>query len=197
MPAFSVYVDNILVVTVNCEKLDVFSVRVSGTRVEEEFASLGVSGGAYPEGGESTNLTWVNEVPLEPGQSVRVLFAESGTTSAQGKTIEELFPEADPEESFDFTPTKEMFEELKAKSKQRVGYSFEYCSPEGKTVKVSTTQGEHGFSFTVLWNSQRQSRARVALNSYTVESLQQHEPGTYHVQEHFQFGQAVAIIVGA
>lgn len=197
MPAFSVYVDNNLVVTVNCEKLDVMSVRVSGTRVEAEFASLGVSGGAYPDAGESTSLTWVDEIPLEPGQNVRVLFLEAGASSQPGKTIEELFPDEELEKDFDFTPTEQVFEELKAKEKLRGGWSFEYYSPESNKIEARTAPEEHGFGFTVLWNSHRPSRASISLHSYTIESLQRREPGNDHAREHLQFGQSVAIRVGA
>ncbi len=44
MPALSENADERLVVTVNCDNLDAMSVRVSGTRAEEELASLGGSG---------------------------------------------------------------------------------------------------------------------------------------------------------
>jgi hypothetical protein len=197
MPALSVFIDEELVVTVNCDKFDVMSVRVSGTRAEEEFASLVVSGGAYPEAGESTSLTWVNEVPLEPGQTVRVQFLENAASTAPGKTIEELFPGEEPSEEFDFTPTEQMFEELRAKPKQRNGWSFEYQSPEGQRAVANTTPEEHGFGFTVLWNSHRPSRASVSLHSYTIDSLQRREPGNDHAREYLQFSQSVAIRVGA
>lgn len=197
MPALSVFVDNDPLVTVNCDGFDVMSVRVSGTRVEDEFASLGVSGGAYPDEGKSTSLTWVSEIPLKPGQSVRVLFLETGASSQPGKTIEELFPDEEPGEDFDFTPTEQMFEELKAKAKLRSGWSFEYHSPEEKRTAAKTEPLEYGFGFTVLWNSHRPSRASVSLNSYTIESMQQRKPGNDHAREHLLFGQSVSIRVGA
>lgn len=197
MPALAVFIDGAPLVTVCCDGYDVVSVRLSGTRVERELATLDVSGGSYPDGGESIHLIWVSERPLEIGQRVSVAFLDVGATTERGKTIEELFPNDGPCESMDFTPTERMFEELRAKPALRNGYSFEYQPAAGGVYVGRTEPEEHGFGFTVLWNSHRPERASVSLNSYTIDSIQQRTPGHDHAREHIKFGQSVSVRIGA
>lgn len=68
MPALEVSVDGVTIATVNMDSLDVVSVNVGGTQVDDELASQIVSGGNYPEGGPPTSLTWVDDTPLRAGQ---------------------------------------------------------------------------------------------------------------------------------
>lgn len=93
MPALSVTIDGVLIATVCTDGYDVLSVRAGGTRIDDHLANLDVAGGSYPENGEQTYLTWVNELYLQPGQVVTVSFLESASTSHAGKTIEELYPQ--------------------------------------------------------------------------------------------------------
>lgn len=65
MPALTVSIDGVTLATVSTEGYDVMSVRADGTRVDENLATLDLSGGSYPESGESTYLTWISDVPLQ------------------------------------------------------------------------------------------------------------------------------------
>jgi hypothetical protein len=198
MPCLRITLDEVLLAAVPCEGFDVITARISGTRIEGDFANIGVTGGSYPDEGESTYLTWVNELALLPGQRVCVTLSEEGAASHAGKTIEELFPDEDTEASTDdFKPTQEIFEELRAKPKLREGYAFRYHSTLGTQCAGHTKPEEYGFGFTALWNSHRPERISVSVNSYTIESIESRTPGTDHVHEYLQVGQSATIEVDA
>jgi hypothetical protein len=197
MPSISVCLDDEELVCVRTDGYEVMSVSVSGTRVEDEFAELYMSGGSYPEQGESTHLIWLNSLPILPGQVVKVNVAEDGETSEAGKTIDELFPDEASSDPIDFKPTTEMFAELRARSSRRPGYRFEIQLSSGTNVLAETTPDEHGFGFSVLWNSHRPERASVSLHSYTIDSMEHRTPMKYHVQEHLKPGQSASVKVDA
>jgi len=67
MPALEVSVDGVSVVTVNTDGLHVVGINVGGTQIDEELASLNVSGDSCPEGGQPASLTWVASIPLCAG----------------------------------------------------------------------------------------------------------------------------------
>jgi hypothetical protein len=176
MPALDITVDGAKVATVSTDGLDVLGVNIGGTQVDEELASLDVSGGRYPEGGAPISLTWVACAPLRPGQCIGVTFHESGQSSQPGKTIEELFPDEPRTEQIDFTPTAEMFNELRAKPKLREKFQLRLRSSSGASFVGETAPAEHGFGFSVLWNSFHPERARVSLHAYTLDSLESRSP---------------------
>ena len=53
MPALSLSIDGNVIATVRTEGLDSLDVRASGTRIDEDLASVDVAGGSYPENGNS------------------------------------------------------------------------------------------------------------------------------------------------
>src|SRR5262245_38315307 len=176
MPALDVSLDGITIATVNTDGFDVMSVNVGGTLIDDDPASLHVSGGSYPESGASLFLWWVPELVLRAGQNIGVSFLEYGATSHPGKTTEELFPNEPPKTQTDFTPTAELFKQLRAKPKVRKSFSFRLVSSSGTSFVGTTAPDEHGFGFTVLWNSFHPERARVSLHSYTLDSLEARGP---------------------
>ena len=185
MPSLTASVNGSLLAQVRTDGYDVMSVAVQGTCVDPEFAELMMTGGKYPDEGESTYLTWINSIPLKPGDVVEVTIQEEGHTSYEGKAIDELFPdEAETGAEIDFRPTTEMFTELRAKHRVRSGYRFELATSTGKTYVGRTEGTEHGFGFTVLWNSQRPERASLSLHSYTIGSMEHQQPMRDHVREY-------------
>lgn len=188
MPALSVSVDGVTLATVSTDGYDVMSVRAGGTRMDDDLATLDLSGGSYPEGGESIYLTWINDVPLQTGQVVTVTFLEAASSSQTGKTIEELFPDKPPSTQTDFKPTAEMFAELRAMPMMRDRFSFRLVSSSGTNFAGETAPDDHGFGFTVLWNSSTPERARVSLHSYTLSNLEARGPMNNHVEEKLHYG---------
>jgi hypothetical protein len=193
MPALSISIDDTPLATVSTDGYDVVSVRVSGSRIDDNLADLDVTGGTHSEDGESTYLIWVDSAAVQPGQIIAVSFLEHAITSHPGKTIDELFPDKEQPEITDFRPTPEMFTEFRARLTVRDGFSFRFQSSSGTAFDGQTT--DHGFAFTVLWDSFHPERARLSLHSYTLESLEQRGPMNYHVKENIQAGGAVSFEV--
>ena len=190
MPALSVSIDGKMIATVCTDGYNVLSVSASGTRIDDELAHLDVAGGTYPEDGDSTYLMWASALPLQLGQVVTVAFLESALSSHAGKTIEELFPEELSSET-KVKPIATVIDEIRAKTKLRDNFSFRLKSSLGTMFVGETTPDEHGFGFTVLWNSFHPERARVSLHSYTLESLEARGPMTNHVEERISHGASV------
>lgn len=195
MPALEISVDGVSVVTVNTDGLDVLGINVGGTQIDEELASLDVSGGSYPEGGPPESLTWIASTPLCSGQQVSVVFHEQGSSTQPGKTIEELFPDEPPVEQTDFTPTEEMFKELRAKPKLREKFNLQLVSSSGASFVGETSPAEHGFGFSVLWNSFHPERARVSLHAYTLDNLENRGPFNNLFEEKLACGGSVELHV--
>jgi hypothetical protein len=198
VPALSISLDEVVLATVSCVGLDVVAASVSGTRIDEEFATLGFTGGSYPGNGESAHFIWVNEVALLPGQRVGVSFLREASTSHQGLTIDELFPDGESTDGRErFEPTPEMFDDLRGREKLREGYLLHYASTPGTAYAGRTSEDKHGFGLTVLWNSFRPERVSVSLHSYALHSVEKCSPGQYHVQEHLQVGHSVSLEIKA
>lgn len=195
MPALRVSIDSTPIATVCTDGYDILQVRVHGTRIDEDLATLEVTGGNYPEQGESTYLTWINELPLTAGQIVTVAFLEDSPTSHPGKTIDELFRDEPPIAQADFQPFAKICEKLRAQPKLREKFSFRLASSSGNAFAGETTPDEHGFGFTVLWNWLHPERARVSLHSYTIESLEARTQGTYHFEDKIHYGESVQFSV--
>ncbi len=193
MPTFTVSLDGKALASVCADGFEVLAIHISGTRVDEEFASLHMSAGNYQDGAERRHLIWIDSIALHPGQCVRVDLTQEGETSPPGKTLAELYPDEAHEPTADFKPTPEMFAELRRRKQLRAGYSIELLSPAGKVVHAHTNPENHGFGFSVLWNSYRPERASASLHTYTIDSLEQHAPVHDQMREYLEPGQSVNI----
>jgi len=189
MPALSVTLNGEFLVCVATDGFDVVDVGVSGDLLGPEHATLRISGGPYPDGRESQYLIWEDERTLMPGDAVSVAFLAEGATSRPGKTIEELYPDEKPSPTEPFAAPEEVVRELKQRPRAFESLAFEFVGPDGASVQAQTAADEHGFAFTVLWNSQRPERARVSAHTYTLDSLITRENGKYHGEAKLTFGQ--------
>lgn len=198
-----VSVDGIQVAAVSTESLDVLSVNLSGTKIDEEFSGLGVSGGRYPSDGASTHLIWLSELVVQPGQRVRVEVAASGSTSHAGKTIDELFPEdnadgEDSEEPKDSPLSRDaVVDGIAARLQVRPGYCLGVESSSGTRCAANLSTEEHGFGVTFLWNSGRPERVSASLHTYSLEQLRTLGDFTYHWREHLHAGDWAEVKIDA
>lgn len=195
MPALAVTLNGEALVSVSMDGFDIMDVGVSGDLLGPEHATLRVSGGSYPQERESQYLIWEDERTLVPGDKVSVEFLASGTTSRSGKTIEELYPDEKPTQKAPFAPVEQVVRELKQRPKKFDSLAFEFEGPDGVGVRARTAPEEHGFAFTVLWNSHRPERARASAHTYTLESLITKENGKYHAEARLTYGQRVTLTV--
>ncbi len=191
MPAFSVAIDGSAIATVSMDEYNVINVRVEGTQLDEDIAHLELSGGCFPEQGESTHLTWINELPLRAGQVVTISFLEYAETSHAGKTIEELFPDEGPSKEATFKPYSEIISELRAKPKLHSTYSFRLELSTGTVFEGETKLDDFGFALSVLWDWLSPERAKVSLHSYTLDSLETRGPVRDYLYERINFGDSV------
>lgn len=197
MPALRTLIDGVPLATVSSDGYNLLSVRVSGTRINEELATIEVSGGIYPEGGESTYLIWAADINLLPHQEVTVQFLERAETSHPGKTIDEQYPDEPLPEEEDFTPTPEMFAKLRTMPTYRDAFKLYLESSQGARAHVETTSEDHGFAFSVVWDSFRPIQARMSLHSYTIQSMEERTDSNYHVQEKLSYGDEVKLALFA
>lgn len=197
MAHITVSIDGLTRAAISCDGFDVVSVGIGSTRVDQELATVHVSGSRYPDTGESTYLIWAED-SLCPGQTVSVTFAEAGPTVGIGKTIDELYPDdagSEDSKTEDFSLTPALMQELRAKPKVRAAWRFALCGPNDHRHISQTTEAEHGFGFNVLWNVHRPDRASFSLHSYDLENLEQRTPMRDHVRGKLEYGEAVELVV--
>ena len=191
MPALQISVDGTLVATVNTDGLNVLTASVGGTKVDELFATLGVRGGSYPDEGPSTHLIWVNEIPLKPGQAIAVSLLASASTSTEGKTIEELFPDEPSEPTHDPREFAEILNELRAEPRLHDHFTFSFTTSQGMSYAGSAPLSAHGFGFSVIWNWLHPERVSASLHTYTLDDLQDRKALNYLASEFIAIGQSV------
>jgi hypothetical protein len=192
MPAFTVLVDGDLIATVSTDDYNVVSISASGQAINEEFVSLDVSGGKYPENGDSTHHLFVCDYRLSPRQVVTVQMKETGTSEPKGRTIEEVYSEEESSRSnVDFKTKTEIFEELKKMKRLREKYTLRVELSNQTTFLGDTKPSMHGFSFSVLWNWTKPESARVSLCSHTIDNLENKSPLTYYLEERIQVADSV------
>lgn len=197
MPAISVLLDGELLATVNTSGYDVVSVDVHGLRIGEEFAELDMRGGTHPENEKSTHFVWINRRVLQPGQQIEVRFSEAGETLHRGETLEELFPDKKNTELPEgFKSREAAFAELRAEPSRRDGCTLKLRSSAGASFVGSTAPTDHGFGFSLTWNSFRPARASYSLGAYTLDELETRAPLTDFIREYVETPHVVNLQVG-
>ena len=171
MPALNLSIDGNLIACANINDFNVLNIRIHGMRIDAHVATVEFSGGSYPESGNSTYLTWVAELPLKSKQLLTISFTEHGTTSHEGKTIEEMFTSEKDDSAVDFKPLTEALDELLAKPKLRENFSFRIVSSERKIFDFVTEPDKDSFALSAVWNSWQPEKLSVSLHSSTFENM--------------------------
>ncbi|MHA6889313.1 hypothetical protein [Ralstonia pseudosolanacearum] len=200
MPALSVSVDDNTLMTVSAnDGYDMLHVSIHGSRIDEAFATLNLSGGYYPDEGDSTYLTWIDQLPLQPGQTITVSWQDQGTTNARGKTIDELATDgstgpADPEKP---PPLSEMVAALKKRPLLRGRYAFDFVAPDGVAIAGQTLHEEAWLTLSVIWHRlHRNDTARVSLHSTTFDDLVERTPRHSHARCQLHLGESIRLQLG-
>jgi hypothetical protein len=181
-----VFVDDRLMARVSTEGLDVLTVNISGTKVDESFAAVHFSGGRYPEGGDSTHWIWLNELGLEPGQCVRLEVAATGSVSHPGRTIEDLFPGSTEEMAGPVPSRTQLIDEVRARKHLRSHFRVSVKSSSRASVAIDTEPDDHGFGASFLWNWTRPERVSASLHTYTLAQLADEQSLNYKFRERLQ-----------
>jgi hypothetical protein len=83
MPSFSIVLQGKLLARVSTDGLELFSIHVSGTRVDDELACVEAHGGVYSEEGKQSHLIWISSAPIRRGDQVEVVFSEDGKAATR------------------------------------------------------------------------------------------------------------------
>jgi hypothetical protein len=197
MTALSVFVNERLMATVSTEGLDVLTVNIGATKIDECFATVEFSGGSYPQGGDSKHLIWLNDLELEPGQCVRVEVAATGSRTHPGKTIEELYPDSTEEKAGPMPSRDQLIAEVRARKHRWSHFSLGVKSSSGARVSTEVEPDDHGFGASFLWNSTRPERVSASLHTYTLDQLATGRGLQYKFEEHLHAGAWVEVRVDA
>jgi hypothetical protein len=193
MPGLTLLLDGHKQASVNCEPYEVASAGVKGTVIEEEFASVDLMAGSYSRHNDVHHV-WLPDLALLPGQLVEIRFDEKAETAPPGRTLEELFPDKASESPWEPPlSVTDTFAQLRNKRALRSGFGFSLQSTRGTSYEGRTASGDHGFGFSVLWNSLRPTRVSVSLHSYTIDDLEHKSPLKDHVREFLEIGGWVAL----
>ena len=197
MPLLAVRVDEQAVASVRCDHYHVVDVRVTGSLVDPQFATVELTASTHPEVGEGTFLMWLNELELQPGQVVTIDFLSDGDVVGAGRTIDELHPEDDESAPDDEKSVEECFRELRARPNLRQSYSFLASTPTRSKQASRTVSGEFSFSFSVLWNWLRKDRASASLSTWTIDSVEFNTPSREHFREYINPGHSAQLRIDA
>jgi hypothetical protein len=188
-----VTVDRVDAAVIDTSGREVISIRVGGTKIDDDYADLGVTGGTYGQEGPTDHRIWIDQMALKVGQVVGVEFVEHGIQTGTGKTMIELYPahsEAGTPRPLDRAG---LAAELREMAPVRPGYEIRFVRSDGSAATLFTTPDEHGFGFSVLWNSLSPDRVSVSLHSYTLDSIVSEAPGRSTVREKMALGEAVRL----
>jgi hypothetical protein len=189
-PGLAVALNGTELVTVSAEGLNILNVRVHGDRISPDFANLEVSGGRYGESEEQKHLIWESERVISPGDEIAVTLLENASTSAPGKTIDDLYPE-DKEPHGPRQPVEAVFHDLAQQPTVREGFAFSITPPSGSRIRAETQPDDHSFGFSVTWVWLHPDRARVSLSSNTLVGIFKREGGSDHAEFRLHYGQRV------
>lgn len=188
MPSISVDVDGVCIATIGLAGLQVVGVQVHGALDREPKATLDASGGDYAEGGRGHRI-WIAGRALRAGEVVRVAFHAGDAEGDRGRTIAELYPDADPSDRTDFTIDGAMAAEIRARPRLHDGFVAGAETSSGQQARAASDDVNTDFAFSVLWNSHEPHLARVRLATYCLDDVLARTGGTSHLQTMLSFGE--------
>jgi hypothetical protein len=185
-------IDDIEVATVDTDGRDVVTIHVGGSRADEDYADLGVTGGIYDSGGVTDHRIWIDQRFLRIGQAVDVAFVERGLQTGEGRSLSDLYPDSVGRDPTPIDPGELAKEERQA-LRVRDRYQVRLTITSGVAVTLVTSADDHGFGFHVLWSKWNPDRVSVSLHTYAIDSVANGEPGRYAVRENMSVGEAVRL----
>lgn len=197
MPAISITVDHIVLATISTQNYDMITVRVNGGAVDDEFLVLEAAASKHPKEGESTYHLFIPAFVLRPGQQVKVAMLKNGENSHHGKTIDEVFPEAESTSDDDVEPMNVIAEKLEDRPRRREKYAFSIESSSGARVVGDTVPQMHIFALSAVWHTWTPDSTRISLYSRTIDGLEQKTAANSYFEEKMQMGDAILFVATA
>jgi len=193
MPFLRVLVDDVDVATLDTQDREMAAVHAGGTRVDDDYADLSVSGGVYDPDVGVDHRIWVNQLPLKIGQTVTVALLENAIATGEGRTVDELYPGQHSEVSGTAASRSELAEEIRRLPQLRDGYTVRVTWDDKSPITFTTSPDEHGFLFSILWHSRHPNRMSVSLHAYTIDSIEAEASGRTSFGEKVNLGSHVRL----
>jgi hypothetical protein len=194
MASITIDVGGIRVATMDLAGLQVANVSIHGALDRDPKAALDAMGGDYADGGRGF-LVWVAERALRAGEAVCVTLRAAGGDGDRGRTIAELFPDAEPSARTDFTISADMAAELRARARLHEHFIVRAEVPAAAPAEAASDDRNTDFSFSVLWNSHDPDRARVRLATHCLDDVLARTDGTTHAQGMLAVGDSARFVL--
>lgn len=187
MPCITVDLNGNRIATIGLAGLQLVDVSVFGALDQEQKAILGAGGGNFSEGG-CGYLIWIAERDLQPGDVVNVSLNEACDSADRGKTIDELYPDAEPSDKTDFRITEEMAAELRARPRLHEAFIVQAGTSSGQHAKAASDDRNTHFRFGFLWDNLHPEQARVGLRTHCLDDVLARTGGSRHLQTKIAMG---------
>lgn len=195
MTGFRVKINGKELAAISNEGLNILTVQLHGDVIGSELAVIEIFGGHYEGDKADNHLIWVSDYEITSDDEVEIAFSESITTSYPGKTIEELYPEAEKIMG-PWQPMGELFQDLAKKPKLRQRFFFELIPPSGEAIYSSTSLEDYSFNLIIMWKWLHPDEAKVTLTSNSLEGIEKRTDGNKHAKMPLQFGEMIKLRVG-
>jgi hypothetical protein len=191
MPSLAIDVNGTRIATIGLAGMQLVNVHVHGGLDGEQKAVLDAHGGNYAAGG-CGHFIWVEEHALLPGDVVSVSLDASGDSGDRGRTIDELFPGAEPSTRTDFTISDEMATELRARPRLHERFVVEAGTSAGGQAQAASDDLNTDFGFLVGWNSFQPHQARVSLRTHCLDDVLARRGGSDHLRTTLALGESAS-----
>ena len=194
MPGISVQVNGERVATIDLAGLNLVNVFVHGTLDGEQHATLSAHGGDYGNG-RGGHLIWIAEHALLPGEVVTFTYLETCEGGDQGKTIAQLWPDAEADTRTDFSIDSQMAAEIRSRPRLRESFHVRVETSAGLRVTATSDDRNTDFNFSLLWSGIGEARARLRLETYCFDDVLNGPGGTEHLKTPVSFGGSASFTV--
>jgi len=169
------------IATISLAGMGVVDVSVHGALDREQKAMLSAMGGDYSEGGAG-HLIWIAEHGLLPGEVVGVSLSKACDFATIGKTIDELYPDAEPFVNTDFSISDDMAREIRARPRLHEAFAVQVDTSLAQVANATSDDFNTDFTFNVLWNRFQPDQIRVRLATYCLDDVLARTGGKEHLK---------------
>jgi hypothetical protein len=192
-PGLVVLVNKAVVAAVSSENLNILSVRIHGDVLSPEVGVLDVTGGYYGDPEETKHLLWVTEHEISELDEIDIQFQDIPVSSHVGRTIEEVYPEANAPVDGQPLDVKELAEHLQEKSRLRSGFDLHVRVSDAEPQVFRMKDPDYSFFISIIWDWKSVDSAKLSVSSTTIQNIAWQKPGTSYLRQRLGLGQSVNI----
>jgi hypothetical protein len=195
MPGITIHLGEKHLATISLARLNIVDVSAYGALDQDPGALLHASGGNYDGSEASGHRIWLDQLPLQPKQTLKVCFVETCESGDKGNTIAELYPDEEPCDQADFLITPEMEQELRARPRLYDAFAVRTDTSRGQQAIASSEKSNTSFTFRVLWNWTQPDQVRVDLTTHCLENVIERTSGRRHLTDVLTYGESACFTV--